>query len=443
MLRDHARRIFEAGLHAADPARLMTGVLSAEDRTVNIDGTAVPLGTRGRIFLLAAGKAAWPMAETARALLGPLVAGGLVVHRDPVSAARTTLPLLRAGHPLPDGNSLVAGERFLRLADRAGPEDLVLLLLSGGSSALLEAPAGRLTLQELRLANELLLRCGADIATINAVRTCLSRIKGGGLVRAAAPARVASLLLSDVVGDDPAVIGSGPGVPHDVDIERILSWLETPGAAEALPRAVLRQLEEAVAARNNTPGPGTPRSRGTLVRVIGSNRDARRGAAEAAAALHCRVTVCTAPVVGEARSAAGVVAARLEAAADGDLACYISGGETTVTLPAEHGRGGRNMELALAAAPLLAARPVSLLLSAGTDGSDGPTEAAGAFAGSDTLRRGAAAALNHGAYLRKHCSYSYFKTLDDLFVTGPTATNVGDLQVLLYAPVPAAAQIHS
>lgn len=439
VLRDHAHRIFEAGLRAADPVRLLPGFLSVEGRTVCIDGTSVPLGEHGRVFLLAAGKAALPMAETAHALLGPLVAGGLVVHRDPVNAAGPPLPRLQAGHPLPDRNSILAGERFLRIAGLAGPEDLVLLLVSGGCSALLEAPAGRLTLDDIRLTGEQLLRSGADITTINAVRTCLSRIKGGGLARAAAPARVASLLLSDVVGDDPAVIGSGPGVPGAPDVERVLAWRDTPGVAEALPRAVLRLIETASMAAKTGSGPGNFRSGSLLVRVIGSNRDARYGAAEAAANLHCRVTVRDDPLVGEARLAAGTAAAGLEAPADGGIACRISGGETTVSLPSGHGRGGRNMELALAAAPLLAGCSVSLLLSAGTDGSDGPTEAAGAFAGSDTLHRGERCGLNHGEHLRDHRSYMYFKALGDLYLTGPTATNVGDLQVLLRAVAPSVA----
>lgn len=439
MLRRQARQIYEAGLEAADPAHLLPRFLAAEGRTVLIDGTPVPLGPGGRVFLLAAGKAAPAMAEKALALLGPLVAGGLAVHRDPLETARLPLPLLRAGHPLPDVNSVRAGERFLRICAGAGHGDLVILLVSGGCSALLESPAGRLTLEDLRRTSELLLRSGADIGEINVVRAHLSRIKGGRLARAAAPARFASLLLSDVVGDDPAVIGSGPGVPQVGTFGRALSVLEEHGLRRALPRAVLRHLlEGAAGAVEGAPQPGDPCFENTLARVIGGNRDALAGAAAKANAMGFRVSVGDEPVTGEARHAAGFVARWLSTRSPGDgpVFCRLSGGETTVTLTAVHGTGGRNMELALAAVPLLAGHPESLLLSAGTDGSDGPTAAAGAVADHTTLSRAGSLDLDYRRALDRHDAHTFFSGLDGLVVTGPTGTNVGDLQVLLHRPAP-------
>jgi glycerate-2-kinase len=401
---------------------------------VVIDGTGVPLGPDGRVFLLAAGKAAATMAETALEQIGPLVAGGLVVYRDPATAVRLPLPVLQAGHPLPDGNSIRAGERCLRLAGEAGPGDLVILLVSGGCSSLLEVPAGRLTLDDLRRTNALLLRCGADISAINTVRTHLSRIKGGRLARAAAPARFASLLLSDVVGDDPAVIGSGPGVPHAGTFDQALAAVDAFGMRRSLPPAVLQHLlDGAAGAVEASPKPENPWFEKRLVRVIGGNRDALSGAAEEASDLGYRVSVSSDPVVGEARHAAGLVVGRLGAPLlkDGPAACRISGGETTVTLAADHGTGGRNMELALAAVPLLAGRPGSLLLSAGTDGSDGPTAAAGAVADHTTLSRAEMLGLDFRRCLDRHDAHAFFRELGDLVDTGATGTNVGDLQVLL------------
>lgn len=299
-----------------------------------------------------------------------------------------------AAHPIPDGRSVVAGERALAIAASAGANDLLLVLLSGGASAMLEAPAPGTTLEDLRRTTAELLRSGAPIGEINAVRRRLSRIKGGGLA-AAARGPVLTLAISDVVGDAPTVIGSGPTVP----------------------------------------APGDPARPHTTFRIIGGLAEALDGAASCAADLGYQVHRLGEPLVGDARTAAGrlvtAAAAVSRDAADARPVCVLAGGETTVTVRGL-GRGGRNQELALAMAPLLPAMggPV-MAASVGTDGVDGPTDAAGAVADHTTLARAARAGLDISQYLNDNNSYAFFDALGDLIRTGSTGTNVGDLQTIL------------
>lgn len=439
-LRPRARRIFAAALRAVDPELLVRRFLSLDRRTVAIDGTPFTLGAAGRVLVLAAGKGAAPMARAAEQCLGPLVGGGLAVVKQGHGLDLERVRVVEAGHPVPDRHSVNAAERMLQMAASADGNDLLLCLFSGGASALLAAPAPPLTLDDLRRTTNLLLRSGAGIGRINCVRKHLSAIKGGLLARAAGPAALATLLLSDVVGDRPEVIGSGPTVPDRSLFGEALDILDTPGLRGPVPAAVLRRLRSGAAGEiGETPGPGDPCFRQTVTRVVGSNRDALLGAAAEAADLGYRVEVVPEPVTGEASVAAARICRPAQSAATAGSRvplCFLSGGETTVTLPAHHGLGGRNMELALAAAPLLAECPGALLLSAGTDGSDGPTDAAGAIVDSDTLDRAAVAGLDHRAALLNHDSYPFFDALGDLVVTGPTLTNVMDLQILMVDPPP-------
>lgn len=299
-----------------------------------------------------------------------------------------------AAHPVPDGRSVAAGERALAMAAATGGDDLLLVLLSGGASAMLEAPAPGTTLEDLRHTVAELLRSGETIGEINAVRRRLSRIKGGRLAAAAA-GPVLTLAISDVVGDDPAVIGSGPTVSD----------------------------------------PGAPPRPRTTFRIIGGLGEALDGAARCAADLGYRVHRLDEPIVGEARNAAGrLIAAAAAVSRDpGDARplCVLAGGETTVTVRGR-GRGGRNQELALALAPLLATLGGHVMAaSVGTDGVDGPTDAAGAVVDDTTLARAARAGLDINHYLNDNNSYAFFDVLGDLIRAGSTGTNVGDLQTIL------------
>lgn len=345
------------------------------------------------------------------------------------------LEWMQAGHPVPDAGSLAAGRRALALAEQVAGDGLLVLLLSGGASAVLAAPVPGVGLDDKVQATQLLLRAGLPIDRINCVRKHLSAIKGGWLA-AAARGAVVTLAISDVVGpipDDPAVIGSGPTVPDPTRYADALEAVEECGIRAAFPPAALRALEEGQQGRRpETPKPGDERLRGARTLVIGSRFDALDAAARHAAGLGYDVVTLPAPVVGEARVAAADHLQLAAAAAVRRPACILSAGETTVEVRGP-GRGGRNQEFALAAAVRLGgASGVAGLISVGSDGIDGPTDAAGAMVDTTTLARARAQGLQDPAhYLDRNDSYTFFEQLGDLIKIGPTATNVGDLQVLL------------
>ena len=367
---------------------------------------------------------------------GEHVRAGLVAAPGrPADLDLGVLEWVQAGHPAPDAGSLAAGRRALALAERAAGGGLLLVLLSGGASAALAAPAPGVSLEDKVRATQLLLRAGAPIDRINCVRKHLSAIKGGWLA-AAARGEVVTLAISDVVGpvpDDPAVIGSGPTAPDPTRFADALETVEEYGLRAAFPPAALHALEEGRQGRRpETPKPGDARLRGARTVVIGSRLDALDAAARHAAGLGYAVVTLPAPVVGEARAAAGGYLALAAAAAPRRPACVLSAGETTVAVRGP-GRGGRNQEFALAAAERLGGCAGGAgLISVGSDGIDGPTDAAGAVVDTATPARARAQGLaDPGRYLDRNDSYAFFEALGDLVRTGPTATNVGDLQVLL------------
>ena len=374
------------------------------------------------------------MATAAARTLGSRIGAGLVI-----GATQGDVPegfeSIVGGHPLPTAASESAGRKALALAASVGADEMLLVLISGGASALMAVPADGITLDDKRTTTERLLRAGADIQALNTVRKHLSAIKGGWLaarVRGACHA----LVVSDVVGDDPSVIASGPTVADNSRFEDALAVIARFGGdAGHAPAVVARLRRGAAAGIDETPKPGDQRLARTSTTIIGSRRDAMAGAATAAQALGYEVLRLDEAVVGEARTAAvdHVRAVLAHATASGRPACIVSSGETTVTVTGG-GRGGRNQEFALAAAPLLADHAgTSVLASVGTDGIDGPTAAAGAIADSTTVARAAAAGLSPDKYLLDNDSGAFFRALDDLVITGPTGTNVGDLQVILLA----------
>lgn len=393
-----------------------------------------PLRTRP-LRLIAVGKASPAMAEAFVGRAGDRLRGGLLVG---LQGARPVPPLelIEAGHPVPDEGSLAAGRRALEIAGETGPDDCLVVLLSGGASALLTRPADDLTLDDLKATNRALLQSGADIHAINTVRKHLSAVKGGWLA-AAVRGDVRTLAISDVVGDELSVIGSGPTVP-DVstfaDAERIVN---RSGGAGAFPDRVLAHLRRgALGEVPETPKPGDSRLARSIAKVIGGRGTAMDGASREAEALGYAVVRVDEPIVGEARIAAGRHVARVREQLGGlpRPACVISSGETTVTVRGR-GRGGRNQELALAAAePMAALEGPTALISLGTDGIDGPTDAAGAIVDTTTLIRARAAGLAPPArWLDDNDAYPFLAALGDLVKTGPTDTNVGDLQILLMA----------
>lgn len=387
--------------------------------------------------LIAAGKAAAGMIDGLLISTTVQVARGVAVGPDRGAAVPAGMSWLQGGHPLPDAGSVEAGRAALRCAAQSEPSSCVLVLLSGGASALLAAPVDGLTLEEKIDATRILLSAGVPIHELNCVRKHLSDVKGGRLALSAR-GRVLTLAISDVVGpveDDPAVIGSGPTVLDRTTYRQALSIAGAPAIRRRMPASVLDVMERGAAGEvPETLKPGHPAAARSTFRLIGSRRQAMAGAASEARRLGYTVTLIEAPVTGEARVAGAEHVTRgltLRGRPSGPV-CVVSSGETTVTVEG-NGRGGRNQELALAAAASLdrQAAPV-VLASVGTDGVDGPTDAAGALVDSTTLAR--ARALHLGGphdYLDNNDAYRFFDPLGDLIRTGPSGTNVGDLQILL------------
>ena len=390
------------------------------------------------VHVLLLGKASAHMATALGRWTGAarIVAGIAVGTHGP---ADLTSPLvwLESSHPVPDTRSVAAGERALALARSVPADHLLLVLLSGGASSLVALPRPGITLQDKQATTRRLLLAGADIHALNTVRKHLSAIKGGQLA-AAAVAPTLAFAISDVVDDDLSIIGSGPTVPDPGTFAEALDILARFGGVEAYPQAVVTLLRRgANGVLPETPKPADPRLGHVTTRVIGSRTDAAAGAARAAEAMGYRAMVLPEPVVGEARVAGPRFVEESVRLADNASAetCVIATGETTVRVTG-FGRGGRNQELALSVVGALAGlgRPAALL-SGGTDGVDGPTDAAGAMADESTFRRSEEAGIGAvDAYLRNNDAYTYFQALGDLVITGPTDTNVGDIQVLLLAP---------
>lgn len=434
--RADARAIFAAGLQAADPRRCVQRALSLTDGDLCIGGSRYPLSQISGLFVVGAGKATPAMAAAVEELLGDRIVDGAINtkygHALPLSRIQTT----ECGHPIPDQAGVEGTEKILSLLRQVDEQALVLCLFSGGGSALLPAPAEGLTLADKQETTRLLLACGASIGQLNAVRKHLSRIKGGLLARQAYPARIVSLLLSDVIGDPLDTIASGPTYPDATTFVDCSSLIDRYGLRRVLPAPVRRRLEAGVRGEvPETPKPGDPCFVRTSNYVIGNNRLSIAAAREQAVALGYRTLVLSSRIQGEAREVAVVYAALAqEICLSGQPipapACLIGGGETTVTLRGQ-GKGGRNQELALAAALHLDGWDRITLLSGGTDGTDGPTDAAGAIVDGRTLQRARQLGLSAADHLAQNNAYPFFAALGDLIVTGATGTNVMDLQLVL------------
>uniref|UniRef100_Q02AY9 Glycerate 2-kinase n=1 Tax=Solibacter usitatus (strain Ellin6076) TaxID=234267 RepID=Q02AY9_SOLUE len=420
-LRRHAAAIFRASLQAADPA----GAVERHLARCNY--------SRYRnIYVIGAGKAGASMARAAERVLGKRITAGLINVKDGHLAKLRRIELNECGHPVPDERGAAGARRIAAIAESAGREDLVVCLISGGASALLPLPAAGISLEEKQATTRLLLSCGATIHEINAVRKHISSIKGGQLARLAAPAAVEALLLSDVIGDDLDVIGSGPTAPDASTFATAAGIFEKYAITARIPASVRQRIERGMRSEiPETPKPDDPLFARVRNTVVGSNRLALDAAARAAKSLGYRTLVLSSEIEGETREIA-----RMHAAIGREIAhtgrpvrppaCIITGGETTVAIKGD-GLGGRNQEFVLAAAIDIAGTGNIVVFSAGTDGTDGPTDAAGAIADGETLRRKADARQ----YLERNDSYHYFEALGDLVITGPTNTNVMDVRLVL------------
>ena len=434
--RDTALAIARAGLAAVDPA-------AAVRRHVHREGTRLVVGDRvynldefDRVLVVGAGKASAPMAQALAEALGDRLSGGWVNVKYGYELAVPGITVHPAGHPVPDEASVQGTREISRLLETAGERDLVLCAISGGGSALMTLPAPGLSLADFQAMTQALLRCGATINELNALRKHLDGVKGGGLARLAAPATLVALLLSDVVGNPLDVIASGPTVPDTTTCEDACAVVDRYGLWDALPPAMTERLRAGRAGEiPDTPKAGDPLFERVQTVVVGSNSQAAEAALAKARELGFHTLLLSTYVEGEAREVGRVCAAiARELAREGRPlprpACVVLGGETTVTVRGQ-GRGGRNQELALAAIPALAGLDDVLLLTVATDGSDGPTDTAGAFADGTSLSRAEALGLDPLAYLANNDAYTFFERLGDLLITGPTRTNVNDLTFIL------------
>lgn len=446
-LRD-AHSIFQAGLERVDPLKMMERVLSLTGHTLRVatesQSFSYDLTRYRRILVLGAGKASARMALGLERLLGERISGGVVAVKEGHLEQLTRVRLVEASHPVPDARSAAAAEAVLDLARQAGADDLVIVLISGGGSAILAAPwceGGRgLTLGDKQEVTKALLGCGATIQEINCVRKKLSRIKGGRLAQALGQAELLSLILSDVIGDDLDAIASGLTVPDGTSCADASAIVERYGLAGKLPpeaEAILRDGANGLI--KDTPKVDDPAFDNSRTVLIGTNQQALLAARDRARELGYNTLLLTSHLTGEAREMAYLFLGLAKDITAHGLpvkrpACVIAGGETTVTLRGD-GKGGRNQEMALAYLAAYDRSPKdagdAVFLAASTDGSDGPTDATGAFASPAILEQGRRLGLEPSAFLARNDAYHYFDALGRLLKTGPTNTNVCDIKVLL------------
>ena len=437
-LRAHARGIFMAGVKSADPVDGIKTNVRLRDDYLQIADRSYRLSNIRNILVVGCGKAAAKMALAIEDLLGDRVSGGIVVVKYGYALSLERIKVVEAGHPIPDEAGVDGAHQIIELVRTAGENDLVLLLISGGGSALLPGPADGLTLAEKQRTTQMLLQSGATIQEINAVRKHISKLKGGRFAKLVAPANLVSLILSDVIGDSLEAIASGPTVADSTTYGDCLEIVRRYDLTDKMPHAVVNFLRRgAEGAIDETPKPSDAVFQKVQNVIIGSNRATLNGAERQAEIFGYQTRVFSSAIEGESRTIAKSHTALVkEIARSGQPlrrpACVISGGETTVTIRGD-GLGGRNQEFALAAAVEIDGLDGVIILSAGTDGTDGPTDAAGGIVDASTVQRGRAKGLDATAFLARNDSYHFLKATDDLLITGPTFTNVMDLQVMLVA----------
>ncbi|MEM4982172.1 MAG: DUF4147 domain-containing protein [Candidatus Bathyarchaeia archaeon] len=428
----------ERAVEAADPKNIVRSRVKVINEKLVINGGNFDLKSSKRIFVVGGGKASGYMAETIEEILGDRISDGVVVIPRG-SSGKLNLKVIRiyeASHPIPDESSVEGARKILELVGEAGESDLILCLISGGGSSLMAYPREGVSLEDKRRITDILLRCGAKIDEINAVRKHLSRFKGGHLARAAYPATVISLLLSDVIGDLLDVIASGPTVPDSTTFRDAIGVLKKYGVWNDVPETVRDLLISGDKGLvEETPKAGDPCFKRVHNFVIGNNRLASMAAVDELKREGLNTLLLTTYMEGEARvigSFLGTIAREIVVSGNPVRrpAGIVIGGETTVTVTGK-GKGGRNQEIALASALYISGMRGVAIASFSTDGIDGPTDAAGAIADGATIQRSRTMGLSPEEYLLNNDSYNFFKQLGDLIFTGPTGTNVNDVTILI------------
>ena len=429
------KSLVAAGIEASDPLRAITRSLARRDHTLTVQGTSYDLSTYDRIVCMGAGKASGRMAAALEQVLGRYLGGGIVIVKDGYGTPCKNIHLLEAGHPIPDRRGVNATKQVISRVHSLTRNDLVIVLLSGGASSLLCAPAPGITLADKQRTTNLLLRSGATIQEINIVRKHLSTVKGGQLAQTTL-AQSVTFIMSDVLGDDLSTIGSGPTVPDRSTFQDAKDILKQFTLWGTIPSAVRRHINKGRSGHvPETWKPTKHQSSRHRHVILGNNRQAIEGVAAAARKLKIKPVILPMPLQGEAREIGSILGSLgRDLVESGNPvhppACLIAGGEPTVTVTGK-GRGGRAQECVLAAAQELAGLKNVIVAGFGTDGTDGPTDAAGAVADGQTLKRAWRKGLEIHTFLDNHDSYHFFKKVGGQIITGPTGTNVNDVYLIL------------
>jgi glycerate 2-kinase len=436
ILQKQGLKIFKAGIRAVNPEKLIKRFLRKEKDKLYIGNRLYDLSKIRKVIVVGAGKGSAKMAKATEEVLGNRIHSGMVITKYGYLSGLRRIRLIQAGHPLPDKNGLKGTKKIIQLLKKAGKKDLVICLISGGGSSLLVAPVSKVSLEDKRKVTDLLLRCGAEISEINAIRKHLSKIKGGNLARLAYPARIVSLILSDVPNDRLDAIASGPTVADRANFYQCLKIIRKYDLSGKIPPSVDQYLKRSLGSkRNETPKDGSPFFRRVQNLIIGSNLLALKGCEEKARRLGYKTYLISKPVIGDNASAARkhiklAFRIRKEGNPISAPACVISGGETTVKVSGS-GWGGRNQEFVLVCARNAGKIRNFFILSASTDGTDGPTDVAGAFCDESSMKKAKDKLLNVDEFLENNDSYHFFKKIGGLIKTKPTGTNTMDVHLIL------------
>ena len=436
-LRKHANEIFKHVLSTLCPEQLVKKKVSIRDSTLIVENREYNLNNYENIYVVGGGKACAPMAKAMEELLGDKIDNGIIVVKYNHDLPLNRIETVEASHPIPDKNGVRGTSNILRLLSKAGEKDLIICLISGGGSALLVQPHKEITLPDIQNTSTKLLACGARIDEINTVRKHLSSIKGGQLAKAAYPSTLITLILSDVVGDPMDIIASGPTVPDESTFEDAYKIIQKYSLEEKIPNSVCGFLRSGKMGEiEETPENGNEIFDNTQNVIVGSNRIALEAAEKRAREMGYNTIILSSLVEGESREAAKFFAAIAREVSHTETpvpkpACIIAGGETTVTIKGK-GKGGRNQEFALSAAMEIEGCEGVVILSAGTDGTDGPTDATGAIVDFNTCKDAREKFhLRPEEFLSRNDSYNFFKNTGEHIITGPTMTNVMDIMISL------------
>ncbi|MFQ6032876.1 MAG: glycerate kinase [Candidatus Zixiibacteriota bacterium] len=435
-LRASARKIFRFSIKAVDPFYAIRKQVKLVEDNLWVGRSLYRLKDIRRILVIGAGKASAPIAQAVEKILGSRIHKGIVVTKKGYVVPLKRIELVEGGHPLPDKNGMEGTRRILKLISNPDQNDLVICLISGGGSSLLVSPSPGISLKDKKELTDQLLRCGADIEEINTIRKHISQVKGGRLAQLAYPSYVMTLILSDVIGSKIDSIASGPTAPDTTTFSDCLKIIQKYKLKDKIPPLIYDHLKKGRQGKiKETPKLGDPIFKKVRNFIIGSNSQALEAAKQKAELIGFNTMILSRPVSGDTTRAAvrhANLAKSIQKIGDPVFppACLISGGETTVKIKGK-GLGGRNQEFILVGATKIAGLKNMVMLSAGTDGTDGPTDAAGAICNGKTIKRALQKGLNPKQYLDNNDSYHFFQKLGDLLKTGPTNTNVMDIHLIL------------